>query len=168
MKDLLKDLDLTSIKLDFKNQALKVAEELWEVLQAKKWNWDLKEEVADLILASVLLAKSLDFDLEEILKDKIKKNNDKRKQLHLVVEEHTWNKDISRAIKEFFEKEWTLTLYNLSNDLKWDWILMLSLFKFFPQAKEVISKAIDKELEVNSYYKKEDFITKEKKICLNF
>ena len=36
MKDLLKELDLTSIKLDFKNQALKVAEELWEVLQAKK------------------------------------------------------------------------------------------------------------------------------------
>ena len=71
MKDLLKELDLTSIKLDFNNQALKVAEELWEVLQAKKWNWDLKEEVADLILASILLAKTLDFDLEEILKDKI-------------------------------------------------------------------------------------------------
>ena len=168
MKDLLKELDLTSIKLDFNNQALKVAEELWEVLQAKKWNWDLKEEVADLILASILLAKTLDFDLEEILKDKIKKNNDKRKLLHVVVEEQTWNKDISKTIKEFFDKEWALTLYDLSYDLKWDWILMHSLFKFFPQCRKVISEAISEELKVNSYFKKEDFITNNKRVCLTF
>jgi len=71
------NLNLSQTKLDFENQVLKIVEKLWKILQTKKWDWNIKDEVADLILESFFLANSLWFNINEILEYKIKKNNDK-------------------------------------------------------------------------------------------
>lgn len=59
----------------FHEQVTKVAEELGEVIQAKKWKWNIKEEWADLIIAAWVLWENLWLDRMGSLKEWIEKVN---------------------------------------------------------------------------------------------
>lgn len=64
------------------NLSKSIVIEAAELLECFQWNEDVnidnaKEELADVMIYAILLARKLDLDIETIISDKINKNNEK-------------------------------------------------------------------------------------------
>ncbi|HHU56185.1 MAG TPA: nucleotide pyrophosphohydrolase [Acholeplasmataceae bacterium] len=65
------------------NLAKALSIEAAELLELYQWKHEvdnleaLKEELADVLIYGILLADTYNFDIEEIIEDKLKKNNEK-------------------------------------------------------------------------------------------
>ncbi len=70
-----------------KDLAVSISLEAAELLELFQWNTseetvensreDIKDELADVLIYSMMLASNLDFNLEEIILNKLEKNNEK-------------------------------------------------------------------------------------------
>lgn len=70
-----------------KDLAISISLEAAELLELFQWNTseetvknsieDIKDELADVLIYSMMLASNLDLDLEEIILNKLEKNNEK-------------------------------------------------------------------------------------------